>query len=144
VTSEQRWQILNSLTKCERWIDEKETSAGQRKKIWVPDRKRTHYLPNVGTQNFSRNMRSEFTQSEKKKFTSVIMTSSFKSHYKTISGRQVHVYKGMDIFRMYKKSVSRIQGHKKVRNVLFNDWFHTRVAVNHNPEPILSKIVLLR
>ena len=102
-----------------------------------------HYLSKVGTQNFSRNMRSEFTKSEKKKhFTSVIMTSSFKSHYKTISGRQV--YKGMDIFRMYKKSVSRIQGHKKVRNVLFNDWFHTRVAANHNPEPILSKIVLLR
>ena len=114
-------------------------SAGQ-KKNWVPDRKRTHYLLNVGTQNFSRNMRSEFTQSEKK--TSVIMTNSFKSQYKTISGRQV--YKGMNIFRMYKKSVSRIQGHKKVRNVLFNDWFHTRVAVNHNPEPILSKIVLLR
>ena len=47
------------------------------------------------------------------------MTNSFKSQYKTISGRQV--YKGMNIFRMYKKSVSRIQGQKKVRNVLFND-----------------------
>ena len=45
--SEWRWWILSSVIKCEIWNIQHDTSVGQRK-IWVPDRNRTHDLPNTG------------------------------------------------------------------------------------------------
>ena len=43
VISAWRWLILSSAMKCERWINQSDTSVGQRN-IWVPDRNRTHDL----------------------------------------------------------------------------------------------------
>ena len=47
VISEWGWWILSSVIKCEIWNIQHDTSVGQRK-IWVPDRNRTHDLPNTG------------------------------------------------------------------------------------------------
>ena len=43
VISAWRWLILSSVMKCERWINQDDTSVGQRN-IWVPNRNRTHDL----------------------------------------------------------------------------------------------------
>ena len=46
VISKWRWWILSSVVKCERWNIQRDMSEGERK-IWVPDRNRTHDLPNT-------------------------------------------------------------------------------------------------
>ena len=45
-----KW-ILSSVLKCDHWTDHHGTSTGQRK-IWVPDRNRTHDLPNTKNSDF--------------------------------------------------------------------------------------------
>ena len=47
VISGWRWCILSLVIRCERWNIQHDTSVEQRK-IWVPDRSRTHDLPNTG------------------------------------------------------------------------------------------------
>ena len=47
VISEWRWWILSSVIKCKGWIIQHDTSMGQRN-IRVPNRNRTHDLPNTG------------------------------------------------------------------------------------------------
>ena len=39
---------LSSVMKCEKWTDQHGTNMEKKKKIWVPNRNRTHDLSNIG------------------------------------------------------------------------------------------------